>query len=164
MPSIVVISSFFPTLVFTRYTGTVLNVEHLEMQHWTLTSELSSSSSSCRAINPVLPIEAVNFPTFTVKCYGESLIDLVNSELPIQYISFVGRTPLAAHEDTPLFTGSHSSLPKVSCFLTSTVNCFLTLHSLSLTTGPKPWGVARPIGLCGVFSHFILHLGKNWEK
>ena len=73
------------------------------------------------------PIEAVNFPTFEL--WSEPHLIL----LPI---SFVRRTPLAAHVDTAPSTGSYSSLPIVSCFLTSTVSCFLTLPLLTLTYGP----------------------------
>ena len=76
------------------------------------------------------------------------------------YIGYYSYTLYATtlYATAPTYTGSYSSLPKVSCFLTSTVNLFDSSLFIS-DFWSRSWGVARPVDFCGVFSHFIPRKG-----
>ena len=104
-------------------------------------SHLSCQGPSVLLVQLILfcPIQAVNFPPSLLWLEPYLILFLISFE----------RIPLEAHVDAPPFTGSFSSLPKVSCFLTSTVNYFLTLPYLSLTS--VVWGVVRPIGIPSIW-------------
>ena len=111
VPSLVVLYSFFPAVATTR-----LDVAHLEMQYFTLTSESSSFSSPFGAISMFFRIQAVNFPTFAAMIRAS--FDLV--------------TLIIHNKNSSSSACGHSSLcrilslSKASCFLTSTVSYFLT--------------------------------------
>ena len=128
MLSVVILYSFFPAVTTTR-----LDVAHLGMQYFKLTSESSSFSSPFGAITPVFPLQAVNFPTFAAVVRAS--IDLVT------FIIHNENSSASACEHHSLYR--ILSLSKMYCFFTSTVSYFLTFHSL--------WGVARQMGLHGVF-------------
>ena len=128
-----VLYSFFPKIATTR-----LDVAHWEMQYITLTFELSSSSSSFREITAVFPY--ANCKLSHLCCCNQSLI------WSSYFIIHNENSSSRAIGQPYLYR--ILSLSKVFCFSTSTVSYFLTFPSLSFFS---LWGVARQMGLHGVF-------------